>query len=644
MKTKNPSILVGKPEKGGPKTKTVTNLGWLLRNWQKVERIRVVKANRGNNDAILSAKLKGGGWYATPYASTEILQDFLDRPVFQGLEVSWFGKKMRIGKYAWTDTDDLPKLRSPWKKNPSGGSGEIYSIQVVNRGLDQHQGGRIISHIRADGNGLLKFAKLAAKYSYNTDRYIVQALNASGQIIMDNQGGNGDTRTFAVKNPGGEKNSSGFDVVLWDFTSEKIVKVISHHGTLNAAIKKAGDAVDRYSAWEDTDVVRIVDCVDGSILTPSGRYVRTARRRNPGGAKQRAMGTRRYARPVYDKSSMEMSDMFLRRASAMRKDLAAVKKAQKADKLEMHGKGLHELDMRLAKKYREFAKTHPDGFTALTTLEKNPGGAKQRARKVRDYSDDFNFNLGSQINQNEDLNAAARSRGKARVCMSLGSRSSVDVYKLRHKANIELSRAHRESSDTRGRLPNPGGAKQRARGTRAWKGEVVNLGHDTVWTDDGPRSVPYGYSIPTAGDESAGYLNAAAARRGMIKAGNKHKGKQYHAELLADARKHHPRLPNPAPGQVDEEAAHELYLHIISDGNIYRIFTANVIANLKKKFQKGTYNPTLAIKAFEYVADYGARSYNKEFGDGRGFGIFSAATRKETAKALRDYYSELIKS
>lgn len=73
--------------------KPVKNLGWLLRNWQKVERF-VVEPYQGETpvcDAWLTAICRDGTTYRTPFASKEVLRDWLNRPVFRTLPLNWFG-------------------------------------------------------------------------------------------------------------------------------------------------------------------------------------------------------------------------------------------------------------------------------------------------------------------------------------------------------------------------------------------------------------------------------------------------------------------------------------------------------------------------------------------------------------------------
>lgn len=83
--------------------------------------------------------------------------------------------------------------------------------------------------------------------------------------------------------------------------------------------------------------------------------------------------------------------------------------------------------------------------------------------------------------------------------------------------------------------------------------------------------------------------------------------------------------------------SHELFLYITNDGQLYKQAT-NIINNMKKKLKAGKFDPTLAVKGFFYLADAGAKKYEKDFGD-----KFSKSVKMETAKELLDYYMGEIK-
>lgn len=85
--------------------------------------------------------------------------------------------------------------------------------------------------------------------------------------------------------------------------------------------------------------------------------------------------------------------------------------------------------------------------------------------------------------------------------------------------------------------------------------------------------------------------------------------------------------------ELDEHAATELSLYIDNDGDLYRQMTVPILKNLANKKAQGKYNHALAIKAFMYLADAGAKKYAKEFDSaGNWYRIFNVPTRKEVAK------------
>ena len=79
------------------KTKTVKNLGWLLRNWMQIESLEWRSYGPAFErpadvhpitDGVFSAKMRDGRLYSTPYASFEVWQRFVKRPTFYGLPVT----------------------------------------------------------------------------------------------------------------------------------------------------------------------------------------------------------------------------------------------------------------------------------------------------------------------------------------------------------------------------------------------------------------------------------------------------------------------------------------------------------------------------------------------------------------------------
>lgn len=96
------------------------------------------------------------------------------------------------------------------------------------------------------------------------------------------------------------------------------------------------------------------------------------------------------------------------------------------------------------------------------------------------------------------------------------------------------------------------------------------------------------------------------------------------------------RRPNGRASSIDDHAVTELVLYADNNSKLYFGIRAAIIANLKKHIAKGRFEKAKAVKAFGYVADAAAKAYTQEFGEGRGFGIFSAATRRAAAAELLD--------
>lgn len=96
---------------------------------------------------------------------------------------------------------------------------------------------------------------------------------------------------------------------------------------------------------------------------------------------------------------------------------------------------------------------------------------------------------------------------------------------------------------------------------------------------------------------------------------------------------------------IDKAAVSELALYVENTRQVYDRATMPTVENLRKKNAKGQYDKEKAIKAWEYVAEYAAKLYHKEFcGCGKWYDVFNAATRREVARYLEDvYYQEYIK-
>lgn len=97
--------------------KEVSNLGWLLRHWDEVESFRVeggqtrviIIDEKGKRkhwsipdeprdyfDSVMIANLRDGRKYVTRWASYDVMLDWLHRPKFRTLPITWFSLKTTI--------------------------------------------------------------------------------------------------------------------------------------------------------------------------------------------------------------------------------------------------------------------------------------------------------------------------------------------------------------------------------------------------------------------------------------------------------------------------------------------------------------------------------------------------------------------
>lgn len=95
---------------------------------------------------------------------------------------------------------------------------------------------------------------------------------------------------------------------------------------------------------------------------------------------------------------------------------------------------------------------------------------------------------------------------------------------------------------------------------------------------------------------------------------------------------------------VDMAAVEEMVLVIENDGKLYRSMIAPVIEMLKRKVKKGTYDKSLAYKAFDGAVKKGCQDYHDKFGspNEKYYTVFNAVTREQIAKDLVDRYEEQI--
>jgi hypothetical protein len=88
------------------------------------------------------------------------------------------------------------------------------------------------------------------------------------------------------------------------------------------------------------------------------------------------------------------------------------------------------------------------------------------------------------------------------------------------------------------------------------------------------------------------------------------------------------------------DEAHELELYIVNDGRIYERSLIPIYKNLATKKARGEYVHDLAIKAFMYTVNEGAKRYVREHGSmtDRWDRMFPMASRLQAAEALARYF------
>ena len=86
--------------------------------------------------------------------------------------------------------------------------------------------------------------------------------------------------------------------------------------------------------------------------------------------------------------------------------------------------------------------------------------------------------------------------------------------------------------------------------------------------------------------------------------------------------------------------AHELELYIVNDGQIYERSLMPIYKNLATKKARGEYVHDLAIKAFMYTVNEGAKRYTREYSamTDKWDRLFSMKERLEVAEALARYF------
>ncbi len=89
---------------------------------------------------------------------------------------------------------------------------------------------------------------------------------------------------------------------------------------------------------------------------------------------------------------------------------------------------------------------------------------------------------------------------------------------------------------------------------------------------------------------------------------------------------------------ADTEYAREIALFAVNTESLYRQRALPIIANLRKKIAKGTYDATLALKLWQFLADDAAKLYAQEYG----CPIVNKPTRAVAAVEIAEYYADAL--
>lgn len=94
---------------------------------------------------------------------------------------------------------------------------------------------------------------------------------------------------------------------------------------------------------------------------------------------------------------------------------------------------------------------------------------------------------------------------------------------------------------------------------------------------------------------------------------------------------------------IDEDATRELVLYAENDSMTYHYSALPACENLIRKVKRGQYDAVKAVKLFEYVAEYAAKHYAKEFARPEDWHkIFTVDTRRHAAIELSERYQDYI--
>ena len=91
------------------------------------------------------------------------------------------------------------------------------------------------------------------------------------------------------------------------------------------------------------------------------------------------------------------------------------------------------------------------------------------------------------------------------------------------------------------------------------------------------------------------------------------------------------------------DEARELKLYIDNDSGLYKQRYIPILKNLSNNKKRNKFNKSMAVKAFMYLVDDGAKRYTREFG-GNPKDVFSKSKRTELAKEYANEFESIFKN
>lgn len=79
----------------------VKNLGWIIRNWKNIASLEWQSTPHSGpvkDSGVFAAYMRDGSKYLTEYASYEVFQQWVKRPVFEGLKMTVNGVDTVVGR------------------------------------------------------------------------------------------------------------------------------------------------------------------------------------------------------------------------------------------------------------------------------------------------------------------------------------------------------------------------------------------------------------------------------------------------------------------------------------------------------------------------------------------------------------------